>query len=92
MTPPAQFYLPSDRACPDKLPDIEHKTAQRVLPVHQDGGISFRGISRHLTFSLSGQTVGLTEVEDDLYEITYGPICLAYLSFRGKKPTLHTLQ
>lgn len=86
MRRPADLYGPSDRPCPDCVPAIEHPNAQRVLKVSGDGRIHFRSSELHITKALIGETVGITEVRDDIYEVTYGPLSLAHLDFRSQEP------
>lgn len=92
MRSPAELYVPSSRPCPRTIPPIEHPQAQRIVSVFSDGRVSFRSAEFHVTKALRGQTVGLTEFEDDLYEVTYGPLCLAHVSFRGSEPRVLTFR
>lgn len=86
MRTPADIYVASHRSCPPRLPPIEHPTAQRVLKVSKDGRVEFRSTKFRISKALAGQTVGLTETNDDLWVVTYGPITVAHLSFQGKIP------
>ena len=89
MRPPADVYRPSKRHCPDKVPAIEHKGVQRILRVGMDGKLYFKAGRFFLSETLAGDTVGITEVEDDVLTVTYGPLYLGFLNFRSKKPTIH---
>lgn len=92
MRRPAELYTPSERLCPDRLPPIEHPGVQRVLLVSRDGRINFRGAELHISKALIHETVGITEVHDDVYEVTYGALSLAHISFRHPKPRVLTFR
>ncbi len=91
MKSPENVFRPSPRELPARIPPIEHKDVQDVVPVFTDGSIYFRSIYFHLTEALQGDTVGITEIEDDIYKITYGPLYLGNLNFRGQTATIHAL-
>ena len=92
MKTPLEVYQPSQRCCPSSVPPIEHPSAQRILAVYEDGGVSFNGLSFHLTSAIAQETVGVTEIEDDIYQLSYGPIYIGTLNFRFKDPRVQLLR
>jgi len=86
MRAPAALYSASPRPRPKSPPPIEHPGVQRVITVYDDGSVSLFGSHIHLSTSIARETVGVTEVEDDIYKITYGPIYLGHISFRHRQP------
>ena len=86
MQTPASLYYPTPRTRPDKLPEIEHPTAQRVICVYGNGEIRLGGTKVFLTHTLAGETVAVSEIADDLFRMSYGPIYLGTYSFQGKTP------
>jgi len=86
MKPPATAYCTSPRLRPQKLPPIEHPTAQRILKVYSSGEITIRGSKLFLSSTLAGETVAANEIADDVLQISFGPIYLGVYSFREKRP------
>ena len=91
MRTPSGLYLPSPRSCPAVVPPIEHAQAQEVLKV-SGGKICFRQALFHVSKSISGESVGITEVIDDYYQISYGPLCLGHITFRGREPAIRLIR
>lgn len=92
MQSPAAVYRPSPRPCPDHVPAIEHPGVQRIVNVSSEGRIHFRAGELHISKALIGESVGITEIQDDLYEVTYGPISLAHVSYRAPEPQVLTFR
>jgi len=76
MRPPADFYRHSDRKYRG-LPEIEYPLADDIKPVKAPGLIIF---SKHrkcfLTQALIGEKVGIREIDDEKWLITYASIDL----------------
>lgn len=89
MQTPASIYMSSPRICPDFVPEIEHPNAQKILKVFADGGAMFKGLRFHAGMAFSRSTIGLLEQADDIYTMTYGPVYLGFLDFRGKEGSFH---
>jgi len=88
MSKPAAHYHRSERSCPSSIPPITHPTAETVLRVAHDGSIRFRSQRYYLTASLEAQTVGVTEVDDDLFQLSYGPLPLGVITYRTQEPRI----
>lgn len=74
--PPNALYVPSPRALPRKLPDPDYPGHFHLRRVKQCGDIKWLGHLVRLCKSLGGQTVGLNEIADDCWQISFGPIVL----------------
>ena len=88
MSKPAAYYHLSERSCPSSIPPVTHPTAETVLRVAHDGSIRFKSQRYYLTASLGAQTVGVTEVDDDLFQLSYGPLELGVITYRTKEPRI----
>ena len=74
---PAQYYTPSPRPCPRRLPPCEypgHWEARRVQP---NGCISWTPRPIFLSRALAGQTVALEEVDDGIWTVHFAQTPLA---------------
>ena len=91
MKPPSVVYVSSSRELPTIIPTIEHHGVQDILRIYRDGSLYFRGVYFHVTEALKGDTVGITEIEDDIYQLSYGPLNLGYINHRPRNPTIHLL-
>lgn len=88
---PASRYGTSRRAFPDKLRSPVYPETMTVRRIDASGRISFHGLHL-LTVLLAGQPVGLEPVDDDTWEVFYGPILLANIRVRNKKGVLERAQ
>lgn len=88
QTPPAHHYTPSARRYHGRLrsPDYDRETVRRV---RSNGEIKWRGNTMFLSCALIGEPVGLVEIDDDQWRISYGPLVLAVIDPDGqlKRPT-----
>jgi transposase InsO family protein len=82
---PASCYLPSCRAYPSHLPQLEYPGHFQVERAYPNGVISFRETQWYLTNCLAGELVGLEEVDDDRWKVYFGPIELGVLDVRNAK-------
>lgn len=70
--PPATFYTSSPRPYPKRLPAVVYPDNWPVRLVSVHGHIKWRNKSHFISSNLSGQYVGLSETEGDLFTISYG--------------------
>lgn len=73
---PGSFYSSSPRSFPRRLPEVEYPGHYHRRQVKQCGDIKWGGLLVRLSNSLKGQTVGLCEVDDDSWNIYFGPVLL----------------
>jgi hypothetical protein len=71
MKRPAEVYQPSPRAFPGKLPALAYPTHDDTLLVGPTGLIRFEKRTLHLTAALAGETVGIRELQDDTWVVTF---------------------
>ena len=79
MKTPAKIYVPSTRPMPHKLPEIEYPDHFEVRYVSATGGIKWKCDWYNVSSVLVGEYVGLEEVDDDQWDIYFGPIKLGRL-------------
>jgi putative transposase len=88
--PPASRYCSSVRALPDKPRSPAYADSMKVRRVDLSGFFNFQGKHR-LSMCLAGEPVGLEPIDEDTWELFYGPVLLAELHVRNKKATLRRL-
>lgn len=62
QVPPAEFYVPSGRQWPARLPEVEYGKDLEVRWVEQGGRIRWRGQRVFVSHALEGEPVGLEQV------------------------------
>lgn len=75
--PPAELYEESPRAYPERLEEIEYPGHFEVRRVQSRGEISWRGLRPFVSEVLTGEPVGLEEVDDGVWSLYFGPRLLA---------------
>lgn len=82
---PGSIYIPSTRPMPTRLPQIEYPDHFEVRYVSATGGIKWKCDWYNVSSVLVGEYVGLEEVDDDQWDIYFGPIKLGRLhEYSGK--------
>lgn len=76
MKRPAEVYRPSDRPFPTSLPDIDYPLHDAAVRVKQCGHVNIpgtgkRGTHAFLSRALSGERVGLRELDDGRWLVTF---------------------
>jgi putative transposase len=92
QTPPARHYEPSLRLMPDKPRDPEYGADVEVRRARPDGYVNWRGAMLKLTPLLSGQPVAFKAIDQDEWELWYGPVLLGHALLRDGKPKLDPLR
>jgi hypothetical protein len=87
--PPAEFYLPSPRAYPATLPEVEYPAHFEIRRVRTNGSIKWKGAYYFLSEALRGQTVGLMSISEDRWEIHFGRVALGVLNDHHRKILRH---
>lgn len=86
--PPSRIHVRSPREFPERITDPVYPSQFESRRVSAAGALTWR--SHHLYFSdaLAGQVVGLTEVDNGLWEVYFGPLVVARLHerFKGLSP------
>ena len=88
QTPPARHYQASWRPMPSALltPEYEAEVVQRV--VAPNGCVSWKGECLQVTRLLASQPVGFKPVDEDEWQVFYGPVLLGWVRLRQGKPCL----
>jgi putative transposase len=74
--PPASVYVTSRRAFPDRIPEPEYPRWYEVLTPKGWGSVSFRGSDYFISSALTGERVGLAEVEEGCFEVRFCTVLL----------------
>jgi putative transposase len=81
---PASRYEPSSRVMPERPLSPEYPQTMKVRRIDRNGGLCFGGKPFPFATLLAGEPVGLELVEEDTWEVFYGPILLAELRVRAR--------
>jgi len=85
---PASRYSPSPRLMPERLRSPEYPDTMKVRRIAANGSLCFGGKPFSFCTVLANEPVGLELVDEDTWEVFYGPILLAEVRVRGKKDVL----
>ncbi len=73
MEVPATRYRPSERAYPEKLPEVEFSPDDKVRRVKHDGSFHYGGRVWFIGEAFARESVGARTTEDGTVEARYGP-------------------
>jgi putative transposase len=85
MKPPADLYKSSLRIMPEKLPPMEYPAHYEVRRVSRNGGIRWTSGWVNLGQVLKEEYVGLVEIDDGVWDLTFGPLWLGLLDEKNMK-------
>lgn len=77
--PPARIYRPSTRPYPKRLPEIEYPSHYEERQVCGGGTFTWRTQSVFISESLTGERIGLVEVDDGLWRVYFAGLELGIL-------------
>lgn len=83
---PASCYSPSDRPFPSSLPALQYPVHFRKALVNHNGTIWLDGTYVYIGYLLQGETVGLEELDNDLWAVYFGPVPLCRIKNFEKEP------
>lgn len=78
---PASHYSASTRPFPSCLPELNYPAHFEVRVVTQSGAINFRARRFQVSTALTNQELGLEEIDDDLWTVSFGPLVLGTLHY-----------
>ena len=78
---PASLYSRSTRAFPSSLPELVYPPNFEVRAVSFSGSINFRGRRFPLSTALENQLIGLEEIDDDLWSVSFGDLVLGTIHY-----------
>jgi transposase InsO family protein len=80
MKCPADFYKPSLKRFPDRLPEPTYPNHDLVRKVYESGSVLFReGKSFFISTALAGEAIGFEEEEDGIWRINFMDLDLGFL-------------
>ena len=84
MKTPDSVWSPSVRSYPGRVPEMEYEVGYQQRRVNQQGCFPWNGVRVPLSPVLAGEVVGLMEIDDDVYEVCFGPVSLGLLDGRSR--------
>ena len=75
---PADVYVHSSRCYPSRLPELAYPPGVHLRRISQQGSLKWKMERTFLSEVLGRQTVGLLEVDEDLFEVYYGPLLIGW--------------
>jgi putative transposase len=79
MQTPAALYEPSPRPMPSKLPPLAYPDRFEVRYVSAHGGIRWNRRWVNVSITCAGEYVGLEEIDDGVWKVSFGPLKLGRL-------------
>lgn len=79
MLTPADVYYPSTRQYPSRLPELEYPAGMTIRKVNDAGVLKWHSKQIFISHALAREHVGLSEVNEGLWELRYGPLVLGML-------------
>lgn len=79
---PSDWFTPSPRPFPQRLSPVDYAEAFEVRRVRHDGYIKWRGRLHYLSLALAGESVGLTLIDNDRWQISFAKLSLGVLDQR----------
>jgi len=83
---PASVYVASARVYPSRLPELEYPAGAHMRRISQQGSVKWKGGRAFVSEVLGREYVGLLEVDDELFEVYYGPVFLGWVEASGEEP------
>lgn len=84
MATPEAVYAASPRRWSGRLVSPDYDADQTVRRVRHNGEIKWRGALVFVSGVLAGEPVGLTEDENGLWRVHYGPVLLGAIDSKGR--------
>lgn len=80
--PPACVYERSAREYPRRVPKLQYPSAYEVRKVRFKGELKWRGKLVYVSEALSGEPIGLHQIDDSHWQMYFGPVLLGVLDDR----------
>lgn len=84
MKKPAQLYVPSTRKY-EGLPDVSYPFHDKTVTVTNCGRICLEGKKIHFSTVFAGHDVGLRQVEDDVWLVSFMDYDMAYFDMESSR-------
>jgi transposase InsO family protein len=75
---PASLYVASARCYPARLPELEYPAGVQLRQVADNGLLRWKTRRVFISKVMAGEYVGLVPIEEDFYEVYYGPVFLGW--------------
>jgi putative transposase len=69
LTTPAEWYAPSPRPYPERLPPVEYPFAYWTQLVPENGILPWRGENLYISTSLANEYIGVDQVRDNQWDV-----------------------
>lgn len=92
QTPPARHYEPSMRVMPERPREPEYGDGFEVRRIRPDGRLRFNSRRILVGRLLASQPVGLKQIDDDEWELFYGPLPIGVLLVRNGTPRIEPVR
>lgn len=76
---PAEVFVPSQRQYPLVEPEVKYADGVTIRRVRSNGEIKWKGRNIYLSQVLTGELVGLEQIDDRYWSISFGPQQLLWL-------------
>ncbi len=83
--PPSAYFQHYPREFPSRLPELTYPDDMIVRRVRHNGQIRWQAGLVYLSGALSGEIVGLRQVNDDWWDVFFGPLRIARWDDRKKR-------
>jgi putative transposase len=85
MKPPASVYKPSKKKFPERLPSLEYPLHDHTIRVYTNGALYFPPLGQiQLGLAFIGQDVGLRELDEGTWLVSFMDLDLGYLDAETK--------
>ena len=84
--PPASCYKPSQRRMPSQLPPLRYPGHYKEACVNPNGTIWLNGVNVYIGYLLKGETIGLEQIDHDLWEVRFGNLRICRINKNNKEP------
>lgn len=89
---PAACYSPSSRAYPEKLPEMSYPSHVEAYRADCSGVVNRRGLRVYVGYVLKHQTIGLELIDEDIWDVIFGPIVIGRVDLKEAKDGYVTLK
>jgi len=82
---PASRYRPSLKPYPEKLPELEYPSYFEIKKISSHGIAYWRGRYIYISHLLIGETIGMSEVDDGIWDVYFGHLRIGIFDERDMK-------
>lgn len=69
--PPGQFYRPSSRSMPPRIPEPDYPDDAQVRRIRSNGEIKWKGGLVHISSAIIADRVAMIEIDNDVFEVRF---------------------